>query len=190
MSAAVLGIAGSYSEEAAKRLLCSGSRILGCADFESVFSAVIDGRARYAVVPVSNTITGRIEAAANLLEKNGFEVLDQLEIQVHHVLVGTPCSALERVRTVISHPEALKQCSGFFSRNPDLVSIAAEDTATGVRRIVLEGKPDLAAIGSRRAAERHGAKILLEGIADDPENHTTFVLAMPRHRAGSEIGTT
>lgn len=185
MSVAVLGIEGSYSEEAARCFLGSGSRILGCADFAGVFSAAIDGRVRYAVVPVSNTITGRIEAAANLLEKSGFDVLNQVEIQVRHVLAGTQCSAFEHVRTVISHPEALRQCSGFFSRYPELVSVAAEDTATGIRRIVLEGKPELAAIGSRVAAEKHGAKILLEGIADDPENRTTFVLAVPpikRHR--------
>ncbi len=177
MSAAVLGITGSYSEEAAKRFLGLNSRVIGCADFAEVFSAVRDGKARYAVLPVNNTITGRIEAAVNLLEASEFRVVDQIEMQVCHILAGTPAATLEKVRTIISHPEALRQCAGLFSRFPGLESIPAEDTATGVLRVVMEGKPETAAICSRRAAQKHGAKILLEDIADDTLNKTTFVLA-------------
>lgn len=176
-AAAALGISGSYSEEAAIGLLGNGCRIIGCTDFEAVFSEVLTGKARYAVVPVENSITGEIEQARTLLAASGLDVFDRIEIPVRHILAGTPDATLERVRAILSHPEALRQCTDFFSRNPTLVSIEAEDTASGVRRIVNEGKPELAAIGSRRAAEAHGAKILLEGIADDPDNRTTFVLA-------------
>lgn len=173
---AALGISGSYSEEAAKSFFQDGCAIVQGMDFHRVLDAVRSGSAEYAVIPVRNTITGEITTSSELLASSGFAIFDRIEIPIRHILAGTPDSTVEEIRSVVSHPEALLQCSLFFHKNPEIRQVSESDTATGIRRIVEENKLEYAAIGSRKAAEAQGAKILIEEIADDPDNRTTFYL--------------
>lgn len=174
--AAIQGVRGSYSEEAAGRLLGGSVCILECSDFEETFIAVSTKKADFAVVPVRNKIVGEIEAAVSLVSRTGIKVLDELPLRVRHVLAGTGGARFEDLKTVRSHIEALKQCRRFLTGNPNLTQVVGEDTASSIRRIVEEGNAENAAIGSRRAAEMYGAAIIMENIADDPDNWTTFYL--------------
>jgi prephenate dehydratase len=173
---AIQGINGSYSEEAAHLLLGADASIVECRDFETTFDAVRRGEAEGAVVPVENKIVGRIGQSTDLLEAGGFRVLDKLPLKVLHVLAGTADAKIEKLVSVRSHVEALKQCRRFLTSHPQLKQVIGADTASSIRRIVEEGHPAKAAIGSRRAAELYGATILAEGIADDEDNWTTFYL--------------
>jgi prephenate dehydratase len=173
---AIQGVRGSYSEEATIRLLGRDADILECRDFEETFAAVSAKKADFAVVPVRNKIVGEIEAAVSLLWSNGMRVLDELPLRVKHVLAARSGARFEDLKTVRSHIEALKQCRRFLSANPQLMQVVGADTASSVRRIVEEGKAVNAAIGSRRAAEMYGATIIMEDIADDLDNWTTFYL--------------
>jgi prephenate dehydratase len=174
--AAIQGVRGSYSEDATFRILGANTDILECADFEETFQAIASRKAEYAVVPVRNKIVGEIEATVALMKANRFRVLDELPLQVKHVLVGTPDANFENLRTVRSHVEALKQCKRFLSGYPQITQVIGADTASSVRRIVEGAKAENAAIGSVRAAEIYGAKIIREDVADDLENWTTFYL--------------
>jgi prephenate dehydratase len=173
---AIQGVRGSYSEEAAIRILGRGADILECRDFEETFAALSAKKVDFAVVPVRNKIVGDIEAAVSLMQSNGTKVLDELPLRVKHVLAGTGGARFENLQTVRSHIEALKQCRRFFSTHPNLTQVVGADTASSVRRIAEEGAAASAAIGSRRAAEMYGATIIMEDIADDLDNWTTFYL--------------
>lgn len=173
---AIQGIKGSYSEEAAVRLLGPDPCLVECGDFDSTFAAVEAGDADYAVVPVRNKIVGDIVPVVNLIQGKRAQVYDQLELKVMHVLAGTQASEAGKISSVRSHIEALRQCSDYLAQLPSCTQEIGADTASSIRRIVNEGRPENAAIGSRRAAEMYGAKILAENIANIKENWTTFYL--------------
>jgi prephenate dehydratase len=175
-SVAIQGIKGSYSEEAARRLLGSDAAILECDVFDAAFAAVESKKTNFAVVPVRNKIVGEIESVSGLLNKSMLRVLDEIDIEVKHVLAGTRDAAMEEITTVRSHVEALKQCSRFIAENDRLQQVIGADTASSIRRVVSQNINTNSAIGSSRAAEMYRAKILREDIADDPENWTTFYL--------------
>ena len=175
-SVAIQGVHGSYSEEAARRILGAAVAIVECLDFEETFEALRTGRVDTAVVPIENKIVGEITQSNTLLRAGEYRVLDTLPLRVQHVLVGTSDAEVERLMSVRSHVEALKQCRRFLSEHPHLTQIVGADTASSVKRIVEEANPANAAIGSRRAAEIYGATVLREGIADDIDNWTTFYL--------------
>ena len=173
---AIQGVRGSYSEEATFKLLGEAAEILECRKFEDAFQSLLQNRAEYAVIPFSNKIVGAIETTHELLKKTDLKILGELPLEVRHVLVGTNEAQFENLKSVRSHVEALKQCRNFLTNNSQLNQIIGADTASSIRRIVEENNPANAAIGSRRAAEIYGAKILRENIADDTENWTTFYL--------------
>lgn len=174
--AAIQGVCGSYSEEATFKLLGASAEILECEKFEDAFQTLLENRAEYAVIPFTNKIVGRIEVPHELLKKTNLKIVEKLPLEVRHVLVGTRDAEFENVKSVRSHVEALKQCRRFFSTNHQLQQVIGADTASSIRRIVEENDSRNAAIGSKRAAEIYGAKILRENVADDLENWTTFYL--------------
>lgn len=173
---AIQGIKGSYSEEAAVRLLGGRASILECDDFADTFAAFETNAADYVVVPVENKIVGKIQAPSQMLKKGDLKILERLELKVRHVLAGTPDAQFDSLKSVRSHVEALKQCRRFLADHQNLIQMIAADTAGSIRRIMAEGVSTNSAIGSRRAAEMYGAKVLLEDIADDVDNWTTFCL--------------
>lgn len=173
---AIQGVRGSYSEEATHRLLGKSAEILECQKFEDAFQSLLENRAEYAVIPFSNKIVGAIATPHELLQNSDLKILDELPLEVRHVLVGTNDAKFEDLKSVCSHVEALKQCRRFLSSNQNLEQIIGADTASSIRRVVEENDLCNAAIGSKKAAEIYGAKILKENIADDAENWTTFYL--------------
>ncbi|MCY7347877.1 MAG: hypothetical protein LH614_16895 [Pyrinomonadaceae bacterium] len=173
---AIQGVRGSYSEEATFRLLGASIEILECEKFADAFQSLLENRAEYAVIPFVNKIVGAIETPHELLKNSDLKILDKLPLEVRHVLVGTNDAEFENLQSVRSHVEALKQCRVFLTQNRQLNQISGADTASSIRRIVAEDDARNAAIGSQRAAEIYGAKILKENIADEAENWTTFYL--------------
>ena len=174
-SVAIQGIHGSYSEAAARQLR-PNAEIVECRDFAETFRAVETGKAGYAVVPVENKIVGEIEGTASVIKSGRFRIVERIQIGVEHVLAGTENAEFGTVATVRSHVEALKQCRKYIGANPRWIEVIGSDTASSVKRIVEQGDPANAAIGSRRAAEIYGAKIIAENIADDDGNWTAFCL--------------
>jgi prephenate dehydratase len=173
---AIQGVKGSYSEEATIKLIGGNADIVECLDFSETFDAVVSRRAEYAVVPVENKIVGEIEGAMEHLRGNTFRIYERMPLKVMHVLAGTADADIESIKTVRSHVEALKQCKKYLGSNPHWTQVIGADTASSIRRIVDEDIASNAALGSRRAAELYGAKIIAENIADDHDNWTTFWL--------------
>ncbi|RDI95792.1 prephenate dehydratase [Meiothermus sp. QL-1] len=166
------GTEGAYSEEASLRAFPEAETI-GLPTFHQVFAAVTEGEVDLGVVPVENTTAGIINQTYDLLLETDLHVVGELVLKVDHCLLAPPGTRLEDVRKVISHPQGLAQCDGFIARYK-LEAIPVYDTAGAARALAENPEPGLAAIASRRAAERYGLVVLAKSIQDFIGNYTRF----------------
>ena len=173
---AIQGIPGSYSDAAVDIFLDSGAERLCFDSFSAALGAVADGSADCAVIPVHNSLAGRLSEVSRLINSYGLKKRDLAPLPVRHILAAAPGSRLDDIREVVSHEVALLQCKRFLSSKPGVTTRSASDTATSVRDVVNSGNRNSAAIGSRRAAELYGAEVILERVADADTNITTFCL--------------
>lgn len=173
---AIQGERGSFSEEAAVRLLGRAITIRCCEHFEEVFRLTAAGQTRYCVIPIENSLAGSIHKNYDLLLRHRLKIAREINLRIEHYLIVLPGVSFEEVDTVISHPVALDQCEKFFERHPRLVKKSAYDTSGSVKRIMEEGLHRSAAIAGRRAAVFYGGHILMRGIQDNKENFTRFFL--------------
>jgi prephenate dehydratase len=174
------GELGAFSEEAALKLLGADVALVPCRTFDATFAAIREGRADYALAPMENSLAGSVHRSFDLLVESGLHIVGEVIIPIVHNLIALPGARFEELASVASHPVALAQCERFFTANPALKRIAAEDTAGSVREIMRAGDKTLGAIASKRAAENYGAAILREHLEDDRENYTRFFLLAAR----------
>lgn len=171
---AIQGIAGSYSDEAAAAMLGDAYVRVECATFADALRVVADGKAECAVLPLENSITGRIDAVQSLLTQIEHSISSQYRLVVSHVVAGTPDSLIDEICEIRSHQEALRQCKKYLASNSGWKISTATDTATGIKEVIRIGAAKSAAICSPRAAAIYGAAVLATNIADSQENYTTF----------------
>lgn len=176
---AIQGEPGSYSDEAARRLLGDGIEIVATRDFGSMVSAIDENRADACLAPIENSLVGSIYAVYDLLLNFELRVAGETYLRIEHCLLAPRGTTIDRIHRVYSHPVALDQCRAFLDRH-DVEIVATHDTAGSVREIVERDEEGAAAIAGRAAAERYGAEILRTGIEDDPANYTRFSLLAPR----------
>lgn len=175
----IQGERGSYSEEAAVRLLGRNIDIRCCEHFEEVFQLAIDREVNYCVIPIENSLAGSIYKNYDLLLRHRLKIVREINLRVRHNLIALPGVSFEDLDTVMSHPVALDQCEKFFVKYPHLTRQIAYDTSGSVKRIVEQNLRSCAAIASRRAAEFYGGSILMSGIEDNKENFTRFFQLSP-----------
>ena len=169
------GELGAYSEVAIAQKFAEYEPI-PCRTFREVVERVCDGKADYGCLPVENSTTGIIAESQGLLREFSREMLICAEafLRIRHCLLGVPGSALERIRAVYSHPQALAQCRRFLE-NLGVIVEDFYDPAGAARFVAQQGDPTCAAIASREAARRYNLVILREGIESDSHNTTHFV---------------
>ncbi len=170
---------GAFSAEAAYNLLGDNIVTVPCATFESLFSAVDEGRAQMILVPLENTLAGSVHRCYDLLRETSLSIAGEVVRPIAHCLIGGAGASVANLRVVESHPVALAQCQRFLAAHPHIEYRAANDTAASVRRVVERGDPTIAAIAGQSAAQLYGGIILREGLADHAENYTRFVLLAP-----------
>lgn len=167
---------GAFSEEAAVQLLGPEIKLVPRPSFQALFSSIDEGEADYALTPIENSLIGVIQPAADLLSESPLRVSGEVVIRIRQILIGCPGSVFEEIEAVESHPAALAQCKRFFAEHARVKGIETEDTAGSVARIIERGDRKRAAIAGRRAAELYGGFILREGLEDNPNNYTRFLL--------------
>ncbi|WP_163551412.1 prephenate dehydratase [Candidatus Frankia alpina] len=156
--------------------------------FDECFEALEDGAVDLAMIPVENSIAGRVADIHQLLPRPAVHIIGEYFLPVRHQLLGIPGAALDDVKTVHSHPQALAQCREAL-HGLGLVAIAAADTAGAAREISEAGDPSRAAIASRLAAESYGLEILRADLEDEEHNTTRFlILSGENLRAAAGIG--
>jgi len=172
----VLGEPGTFSEEAALALLGSESKISWRHNIDELFDSVAHGVTGHILVPLENGLVGPIHRSFDLLLASQLTIVSEIYLPITQTLIACQSATIDTIRTVESHPAAFAQCEVFFAENPQLLRLEAPDTASSVRRAVESGDPARAAIGSRRAAEIYGGKIIRENVEDHTDNWTRFVL--------------
>jgi len=163
---------------------------LPCATFEDAFAAIATGEADLGMIPVENSVAGRVADIHHLMPESGLHIIAEHFMPVRHQLLALKDATLDDIRTVESHVHALGQCRKVI-RQLGIKPIVAADTAGSAREISESGDKTRAAIATRLAAEIYGLTILKEDIEDESHNTTRFiVLAREAKWAKSGAGPT
>ncbi|KAH9292232.1 hypothetical protein KI387_042576, partial [Taxus chinensis] len=171
------GVPGAYSEAAASKAYPSCEAI-PCDQFEVAFQAVELWLADRAVLPVENSLGGSIHRNYDLMLRHRLHIVGEVQLPVHHCLMALPgVNPRQDLRRVISHPQALAQCELTLNKlGMALAREAFDDTAGAAEHIAVHNLRDTAAIASARAAELYGLAVIADGIQDDCNNVTRFVM--------------
>ena len=185
MKVAIQGEAGSFSHEAALKLI-PGAEILPCALSVEVFAALDSRAADAAAIPIENSLAGSVLEHFDLLLKHDVRVVRETLVRIRHNLIAIRGAVLDEIDRVYSHPIALAQCRRFLAAHGRIRPIAFYDTAGSVKQVVEQGDRHVAAIASEGAARTYGALVLAESIEDNPENYTRFFLVRRSGEAGTD----
>lgn len=176
------GETGAFSEEALRGFVADAEAV-PLPSFEKVFEALESEAVERAVIPIENSLFGSVHACYDLLRMHEAFIIGELQLRIRHNLIAAPGAALDDIRVVRSHPQALGQCRDFLrTRLSSAEAVAAYDTAGAVRDLARNGAPGEAAIGSARAAAVYGLDILEADIENNHRNYTRFLL-LSRERA-------
>ncbi|MBL8135548.1 MAG: prephenate dehydratase [Acidobacteria bacterium] len=179
LAVAYQGTEGAYGHEAAVRHFGVERRVVTYKPFRSfreTLEAVQRGDAHRAVLPIENSTAGSVHEVYDLLFQMNLSIVGEEVIEVRHCLLGRPGATLEGVTRVVSHPQALAQCSEFLAERPGIESVPAANTALAARRVSEEGDLATAAIASAEAGDRYGLIVLARDIANQAVNLTRFVV--------------
>ncbi len=187
MKVAIQGEFGSFSHEAAERML-PGCAVVPCARSADVFDRIERGLASAAVIPIENSLAGTVAEHADLLVAREVFIQGEFMLRIVHNLIAGRGTKLSAVRRAFSHPVALDQCRDFFGKHPTIEPVPFYDTAGSVKHIIAENLPDAAAIAGHHAAREYSGKILQAGIEDDKRNFTRFFLVrkLPRSAGAAQ----
>jgi chorismate mutase/prephenate dehydratase len=173
------GTEGSYSQLAARKYFAARSsamEFIGVATFAEALAMAERGDVGYAFLPIENTTAGSINQTYDLLRQTDLRIVGEEILHVRHCLLGLSGADPARLGRVLSHPQALTQCARFLAALDGVELVAFEDTAAAAREVQRRRDPAQAAIASQEAAEIYGLAVLADGIADQDENWTRFVV--------------
>src|SRR5918994_499402 len=143
--------------------------------FEDAFAAVSDGQAELAMIPIENSIAGRVADIHHLLPASGLHIVGEHFLPIHFQLMALPGADLGGIKSVHSHIHALGQCRKII-RTLGLKAHVAGDTAGSAREVAELKDPTRASLAPRLAAEVYGLKILAEDVEDEAHNTTRFII--------------
>ncbi len=173
-SIAFQGLPGAYSNLAC-RAAFPDMEALPCPSFEDMFAAVHEGRARLAMVPIENSVAGRVADIHHLLPDSGLHIVAEHFQRVNHQLLGIKGAKLADIKTASSHIQALSQCRNNL-RALGIKPIVHADTAGAAAELAKKGDKQAAAIASSLAAEIYDLDILKPDMEDATHNTTRFVV--------------
>ncbi|MDK6855051.1 prephenate dehydratase [Aerococcus sp. UMB7533] len=187
MKVAYQGIVGSYSEAA---LAYWQQKMAGPRDlyeglpsdgFSRMVDDLIEGKIDRAVMPIENSTTGLITRTLDLFRYQHVYAEAEHYQPIRHVLWGIKGAELSQIKQVYSHPEALSQCTQFFTDHPWIQPISYKDTAQAAQFIAQEGDPSLAALSSERCGKIYHLEAIARQVQNESTNMTRFFM-MRRYR--------
>lgn len=176
LAVAIQGIATSFHEVAAKTYFNSSIEVKECLSFHALCDALKKGEADFAVMAIENSIAGSILPNYFLLQEYHFGVVGELYVPIHMHLLALPGAKLADIRTVESHPMAIRQCSEFLRTLKGVEVRESDDTALSARRVKALNKKHVAAIANEQAARKFGLKVLERRIETHKKNFTRFLV--------------
>jgi prephenate dehydratase len=175
MKVAIQGELGSFSHEAAVRMLPQCT-VVPCARSAEVFDRLGRGSVAAAVIPIENTLAGTVAEHADLMLARQVFIQREYLLRIVHNVIAMPGVQLRSLRRVLSHPVALDQCRDFFRKHPKIEAVPFYDTAGSVKHVIANGLKNAAGIAGRQAERQYAGKILQSSIEDDKRNFTRFFL--------------
>ena len=168
------GLPGAYSDLAC-RAAFPEMQTLPCPSFEDAFAAVRQGDARLAMIPIENSLAGRVADIHHLLPDSGLHIVAEHFQRVNHQLLGIKGAKLADIKTASSHIQALSQCRNNL-RALGIKPVVHADTAGAAADLAARGDKTSAAIASSLAAEIYDLEILKADMEDAAHNTTRFVV--------------
>ena len=185
-SIAFQGEPGAYSHQACRETYPDATP-LPCRTFEDAIESVRSGAADLAMLPVENSTFGRVADIHHLLPGSGLRIIAEAFVRVEIALLAITGTPLASVTQAKSHPMLLGQCRGFLETH-GIARITGADTAGSAREVAELRDPATAALASALAGEIYGLDVLANGIEDEGDNTTRF-LVMAREPDLTRRGT-
>ena len=173
LQVAFQGERGAYSEAAAIHFFKNDIQTIPYPTFYEVLESTEKGKSDYAILPIENSTEGSIGESYDLLLSTKLNGIGEIYYRIKHCLIGF--DDLEKIDTVYSHPQALGQCRRFIQEHK-LKAIPTYDTAGSVKILLELKKNNLSCIASKIAAEIYKVPVIKEGIEDNTNNYTRFLL--------------
>ncbi len=160
---------------------------LPCPTFEDAFAAVQEGTAALAMIPIENSIAGRVADIHHLLPTSGLNIIGEHFLPIHFQLMALPAASLSTIKDVYSHVHAIGQCRKII-RKLGLKAHVAGDTAGSARQVAEWNDVTKASLAPRLAAPIYGLKILAEDVEDEAHNTTRFVVLSKKSKIAKRNG--
>lgn len=168
------GVEGSYSQMACDKLF-SMPEVMYFRSFEGVFQAVEQGLCEFGVLPIENSSNGSVDRVYDLMQRYRFHIVRSIRMHIDHKLLAKPGVDFSEIREIISHEQALGQCSEFLSRNPQIKVVVCENTAAAAKLVARSDRRDIAALSSQSCAQLYGLETLAEHVQNSENNYTRFI---------------
>jgi len=167
------GERGAYSEAASVSFFGNEVNAIPCSTFADALKNTENDTSDYSVLPVENSLEGSVGESIDLLLSTNLNVVGEIYHRIHHCLIGT--GPLAEITVVYSHPQALGQCRQFIQEN-ELEIMPTTDTAGSVQMIRDLHHDSSACIASKEAAKIYDVPVIQEGIEDNANNYTRFLI--------------
>lgn len=168
------GVDGSYSTSAAEKLFSSPD-IMYTNTFEGVFQAVDSGLCEYGILPLENSTAGSVNEVYDLMSRYSTYIVRSIRLRVQHTLLAKPGIKMSDIKEIISHEQAINQCSNFLKAMPGVKVTACENTAAGAKMASQSERNDIAVISSHECAALYGLSVLSYNIQNSDNNYTRFI---------------
>ena len=168
------GVEGAYSQSACQKLFSVPS-IMFFKNFEGVFSAIEQGLCQYGVLPIENSTAGSVNQVYDLMMRHKFSIVRSVRIKIDHSLVAASGVKMEDIKEIVSHPQALSQCSEFIKSLKNVSITEMENTAQAAKYVAESGRRDVAALASSDCAALYGLDSLRASVQNDGSNFTRFI---------------
>lgn len=168
------GVEGAYSQYACDKLFSTPS-IMYFNRFQGVFQAVESGLCKYGILPIENSTAGSVNEVYDLMRKHHFYIVRSIKLRIDHNLLVKKGTKLEDIKEIISHQQALDQCSEFLKTLKDVKITVCENTAAAAKAVAESQRNDVAAISSRNCADLYGLSILSDTVQNNDNNYTRFI---------------
>ncbi|HTN22120.1 MAG TPA: prephenate dehydratase [Pelobium sp.] len=173
---AIQGIKASFHEEAAFKFFGEEIETVECNSFKQTFQKLASGEADYVVMAIENSIAGSLLPNYTLLREYNFPVIGEVYLPIKLHLMALPGVKFEDIKTVTSHPIAIRQCGDFLDEFPQIKVVESSDTAACAKKISDEKLTDTAAIANNLAAKLYGLTVLERSIESNKKNYTRFLI--------------
>lgn len=168
------GIEGSYSQMAADKLFSMPS-IMFFNTFEGVFNAVESGLCQYGLLPIENSTSGSVPQVYDLMKEKHFHIVKSLKLKVQHSLFAKEGVSIDDLKEIVSHQQALDQCSEFLKTLKGVNLRVSENTAMAAKMVGESQDSTIAAISSTNCGPLYGLKTLESQIENHGNNYTRFI---------------